>query len=242
MTVVLDIDTTADSGINVRPLARTGENSPARGGTGDLRAGLVKSLFERSGMGIASLDLDLRVQEANADFFGQFGLRPSEAYGQNFADLLHPSVAEHLRRQLAKLVAGKRTRFCDHLVAVRANGTAFSGDLTGILSHGQGGRPEAVIVLVRPEHTHRDTQVVVERGKVLTELDARILEGVAAGVSTVQLANQLYLSRQGVEYHVSAMLRRLKAVNRPALVSRAYALGILSVGSWPPRVLPEYVK
>ncbi|WP_253767244.1 PAS domain-containing protein [Goodfellowiella coeruleoviolacea] len=235
--------------VRTSPQGRAGAEAPTTGSTGDLRAepagrhaGLFKSLFERSGMGIASLDLDLRVQEANADFYRQFGLRPSEAYGCGFTDLLHPSVAENLRRQLAKLAAGKRTRFCDHMVAVRGNGAAFSGELIGIMAHGQDGRPEAVIVLVKPENTGRDNPVVVERGKMLSELDARILEGVAAGVSTVQLANQLYLSRQGVEYHVSAMLRRLKAPNRPALVSRAYALGILGVGNWPPRVLPEYVK
>jgi DNA-binding NarL/FixJ family response regulator len=73
-------------------------------------------------------------------------------------------------------------------------------------------------------------------------MDARILEGVAAGVSTVRLADMLYLSRGGVEYHVSALLRKLKVKNRPALVSKAYSMGIFGVGSWPPRVLPEFLK
>ena len=44
-----------------------------------------------------------------------------------------------------------------------------------------------------------------------------------------------------MEYHVSALLRRFKAPNRPALISRAYKLGILSAGVWPPRIRPEFV-
>lgn len=75
----------------------------------------------------------------------------------------------------------------------------------------------------------------------LTALDVRILEGVAVGTSTVRLAASLYLSRQGVEYRIGLMLRHFQAVNRAALVSRAHSLGVLSVGTWPPRVLPEFM-
>ncbi|WP_405639094.1 LuxR C-terminal-related transcriptional regulator [Streptomyces uncialis] len=76
----------------------------------------------------------------------------------------------------------------------------------------------------------------------LTALDVRILEGVAVGTSTVQLAASLYLSRQGVEYRIGLMLRHFQVANRAALVSRAHSLGVLSVGAWPPRVLPEFLE
>ncbi len=77
---------------------------------------------------------------------------------------------------------------------------------------------------------------------VLSALDAQVLEGVASGESTAQLASRLYLSRQGIEYRVGQMLRRFDAPNRPALVARAHALGMFAAGQWPPRVLPERVK
>ncbi|BAJ33111.1 MULTISPECIES: LuxR C-terminal-related transcriptional regulator [Kitasatospora] len=76
----------------------------------------------------------------------------------------------------------------------------------------------------------------------LTALDVGILEGVAIGIPTVRLAAALHLSRQGVEYRIGLMMRRFQAVNRPALISRAHSLGVLSVGSWPPRVLPEFLE
>ncbi|MFE6748419.1 LuxR C-terminal-related transcriptional regulator [Kitasatospora purpeofusca] len=73
-------------------------------------------------------------------------------------------------------------------------------------------------------------------------MDVRILEGVAVGASTARLAASLYLSRQGIEYRIGLMMRRFEAGNRPELVSRAHSLGVLSVGAWPPRVLPEFVE
>ncbi|MFF7453117.1 LuxR C-terminal-related transcriptional regulator [Kitasatospora sp. NPDC008115] len=76
----------------------------------------------------------------------------------------------------------------------------------------------------------------------LTAVDVRILEGVAVGTSTARLAASLYLSRQGIEYRIGLMMRRFQAANRSALVSRAHSLGVLSVGAWPPRVLPEFLE
>ncbi|KAA2254121.1 PAS domain-containing protein [Solihabitans fulvus] len=203
---------------------------------------MFSTIFERSGMCMARLDPQFRVLDANPDFVRQFDRAPAEMTGRGLLDLMHPSVGDRLGRQLAKLVEGRRSRVSEHVVALRAGGSAFTGELTGVAVQGHDRRTGAIVVLMRPDDQAVPGQVVVDRDRVLTEVDAKILEGVAAGMSTVQLAAQLYLSRQGVEYHVSAMLRKLKAPNRPALVSRAYALGILSVGSWPPKVLPNCVK
>ncbi len=65
---------------------------------------------------------------------------------------------------------------------------------------------------------------------------------MATGSSTIQMATRFFLSRQGVEYHVGRMLRKFKAPNRAALVSRAYSMGVLSPGCWPPHVAQGYVK
>jgi DNA-binding NarL/FixJ family response regulator len=78
--------------------------------------------------------------------------------------------------------------------------------------------------------------------KPLTRMDALVLEGVAAGMSTVQLAAKLFLSRGGVEYHVSALMRNLKAANRSELVSKAYSAGLFSVSSWPPRAITDFAE
>jgi DNA-binding CsgD family transcriptional regulator len=89
-----------------------------------------------------------------------------------------------------------------------------------------------VVVLVKPEHTGDGS---VAHRIPFDEVDARILEGIAAGESGAQLARRLHLSQQGVEYRVGAMIRRLGVHNRASLVSKAYSLGLMDLGAWPPR-------
>ena len=79
----------------------------------------------------------------------------------------------------------------------------------------------------------------METGTGLTEMEARILEKLAVGERTADIARHVYLSRQGVEFHVSKMLQRMRVPNRTALVAKAYSMGIFSVPSWPPKVGAE---
>jgi DNA-binding CsgD family transcriptional regulator len=116
------------------------------------------------------------------------------------------------------------------------SGGEFLADVTGVAVRNPSGALVGVVVFLRR------TSDGGPGGPVLSALDAQVLEGVASGESTVQLASRLYLSRQGIEYRVGQMLRRFDAPNRPALVARAHALGMFAVGQWPPRVLPERVR
>jgi PAS domain S-box-containing protein len=209
---------------------------------------LYRSLFEDSGLGMASLGADLRIRDANPDFVRLFERRSEGVVGRSFFELLHPGSHPVVRRHFERLTDGRRTSFTDRMVALRPCATVFTGEMTGVAVRRGAQRAAAVMMLVRPEKATggatptAGAEAMVDRGRLLTELDAKILEGIAMGMSTVQLAARLYLSRQGVEYHVSTMLRRLKAPNRAALVSRAYATGVLGLGAWPPRVLPEAIK
>lgn len=103
-------------------------------------------------------------------------------------------------------------------------------------------RGETIIVMVAPEPVNQPEATGTRTKKMLTKMDSRILEGVAAGVSTAKLAIMVDLSRGGVEYHVTSLLRKLSAPNRTSLVSKAYAEGILEAGTWPPKVAAEFVK
>ncbi|MET9114428.1 LuxR C-terminal-related transcriptional regulator [Streptomyces longwoodensis] len=133
----------------------------------------------------------------------------------------------------------------------------FHADMTAIAVRGLAGGTSGAVVLLHhpaaaapgpaapapaPMAPPPATRPVTHEGPLLSALDAQVLEGVARGESTVQLASRLYLSRQGIEYRIGQMLRRFDTPNRPALVSRAHALGMFAAGQWPPRVLPERVK
>lgn len=198
--------------------------------------------LEPSDISIVSLDYGLRVLEANGDFIYQLGKTASEVYGQNFGNFVHTSVKQVIMRQLNRLGEGTRDRFSANAVGVYSAGTTLSVDMTGVAVRGDSGQVSKIVLVVQPDRNSESPRPVTDRRKLLSELDARVLEGVAAGNSTVQLASKLYLSRQGIEYHVGAMLRRFKSPNRSALVAKAYSQGILSIGQWPPKVISEYVR
>lgn len=207
------------------------------------RSGIFRSFFDRSGMCVANVDHAIRVTEANAEFSRQFGRSPAELDGRSLCELLHPDLRDEVRERFAELLDERRAWFTEHIMALRpADSSEFNGELTGIAMRDDADRIEGVMVLVRPDAGARKGKSPAGRKAALTDMDARILEGVAAGVSTVQLASMLYLSRGGIEYHVNILLRKLKVNNRPALVSKAYSTGLLCIGSWPPRVHPDYVK
>jgi PAS domain S-box-containing protein len=200
---------------------------------------VLRSFFDRSGICMAWLDNSTRLIEANVDFSRQFGCRPSELYGARFCDLLHQDARARVDEQFTRLLAQQHLRFTEPMITFQSReSTNFSGELTAFAVHGDGGSIESLMALIYSGDG--SGWPPASRKLMLTDLDARILEGVAAGVSTTHLASKLYLSRGGIEYHVDILFRKLKVSNRPALVSKAYCIGLLGHG-WPPHVNPNYL-
>lgn len=203
----------------------------------------TRTVTDQAGLNMAQLDRTLTIRQANEAFFWQFGRSSSELCGRTFSELVHPSVQQPLLRQFSGLIEGRRDRFATDVIAIGPDEETFTVPLTAVMV--RGGLPdESSIMVMMPNRDGEaaESEVVAGRKKLLSEIDARILEGIAAGVSTVPLAARLYLSRQGVEYHVTCLLRKLRVPNRAALVSRAYSMGALKVGVWPPKVVESFVK
>ncbi|MEU8541462.1 PAS domain-containing protein [Streptomyces sp. NPDC048717] len=181
---------------------------------------------------------DMTITAAEADFAARFGLSPGQIYGRALSDLLQAGTPARLRHRFTELSEGRAGWFTERVTGRHATGRVFAADLTAIAVTGPAGTA-GLVLLLRPLG---EADVPGPRGLTLSALDARVLEGVAAGASTVQLAGRLYLSRQGVEYRVGLLLRRFDAPNRPALVARAHTYGLFVPGQWPPQVLPDLVE
>ena len=69
----------------------------------------------------------------------------------------------------------------------------------------------------------------------LTRREADVLELVAEGMSTRDMARSLYVSPQAVTYHIGNLLAKFQCSNRAGLVARAFVTGVL-LATWPPRV------
>jgi PAS domain-containing protein len=196
----------------------------------------LTALLEHSGIGLAVIDLEARISNVNEAFCHQFGLDRHELLEREFTSILHSRCHGRLQQELATL-ASAHAGTVQRSVPLWTVDMEFVGELTGVAIDGmtRRRRMREILILIRPEIMHR-SQGFAAPHKLLTDLDASILEGVAAGKSTASLAAKLHLSRQGIEYHISAMFGRFKASNRTALASKAYVMGMLSVNSWPPQV------
>jgi DNA-binding CsgD family transcriptional regulator len=73
-----------------------------------------------------------------------------------------------------------------------------------------------------------------------TIAELRVLQLVALGLSSREIASRLWVSRQAVTYHIGNLFMKLHADSRAGLVARAYALGIFSPGIWPPAIDATY--
>ncbi|WP_374206262.1 LuxR C-terminal-related transcriptional regulator [Streptomyces roseoverticillatus] len=198
---------------------------------------------DQQGMCVAGLDAALTIQQANQEFFQQFNGSSEQLCGRSIRDVVHPSVQQPLMRQFSHLLEGKHQRFVTPVIAVRpGEESAFTVPLTAIAVSGGLPGTNAVLVMMPTTKGTEETRVITKRKKVLSAMDARILEGIAAGISTIPLSSRLFLSPHGVEYHVTCLLRKLKVRNRTALVSRAYSMGVLKIGTWPPEVVDDFVR
>lgn len=69
----------------------------------------------------------------------------------------------------------------------------------------------------------------------LTARQIEILLLTASGADSTRIARTLKISTYTVNEHLATMLHRADVKNRPELVARSYAAGILLSRCWPPQ-------
>lgn len=183
----------------------------------------------------ARLDASLRFVDADPMFRQMLG---EGVVRRSLGSVLHPGFAEPLRARLTELITGQVNRVTCHAVLVRRDDAPVIVEVTAVSVTSLRG-PACVALAVREEGMR--TSGLPSQPVRLSELSARILEHVAAGMSSAQLARTLFLSKQGVDYHVMSLARKLGAPNRTGMVSMAYAAGVLVAGQWPPKVKPALI-
>lgn len=181
----------------------------------------ISSLFERSSVALAVVAVNGTVREANAALCRLLGRDSSEMVGNALEAL-----------------AGQEVNAL--LTAARGGRSARATVLVPL----PGGLTRLAIATMAPEAdrlTHvlalqPITSVPSTLRRPLSARDSRLLELIARGEDNASIAEQLHLSRQGLDYHIRRLRDRLRAGNRVELVSRAYAIGVLDLSTWPPAV------
>ncbi|MFJ8391047.1 PAS domain-containing protein [Streptomyces sp. NPDC094438] len=75
----------------------------------------------------------------------------------------------------------------------------------------------------------------------ISNLDGKVLQLLALGKSNMEISSEAQLSRQGLDYRLKILRKKLKADSRGALVARAYHTRLLILSEWPPVIDPAKV-
>ncbi|MFC8128275.1 PAS domain S-box protein [Streptomyces sp. NPDC057302] len=190
----------------------------------------LQALRDHSGLPCALLSANGRVVEASAAAAELFHLSLSDLVGRRAHTLLasEPDL-DGLHRRWKGLIARRVRRVETSAVLVDARGLQRRAQLHLTTIGHSAARARHVWAVV----THQS--LAHEAHPSLTAAQIRILSLLAEGSSNGDIATSLKLSRQTVDYHLSRLRHVLGAATRPALVARAYVLGILAPRAWPPR-------
>jgi PAS domain S-box-containing protein len=196
-------------------------------------------LFDQAWLPLARIDLAGRILDGNAAFCQLLGRPLHELRGLTGGELLAPGDRQAMREQWRRLIGGQRTRYRSRVLAVHKDRRLISAIATAWLVRTDGAAPSQAVCSLFPD-ADAPPGDLVPAGLRLSACEAAALEGLARGLSNAELGERLHLSRQGLDYQLVQLRRKLRAQSRCALVARAYVLGVLALAVWPPRVEPWY--
>jgi PAS domain S-box-containing protein len=174
---------------------------------------MLKPVLERVAVPSFALDVRGRVSWLNGAAIELVG----DIRGRAFTIAVAPHDNSRLRRQFARKIAEGSASTFEATLITRNGGLASCG-LSSTALHRDGLVVGVFGVMTRPPQGERPLPIGPER---LTPRQYEVLQLVAAGASTDEIAELLRLSRETVRNHVRAVLRRLEAKNRLEAVAIA---------------------
>ncbi len=193
------------------------------------------SLVDRLVVPASVHDVEGRFVHVNAAAERASGHSKAELLGGHFTDLLHPEAREAVVAQFRRAVErGEPTHFetvfidaAGHLRGVGAQHLPLrDGDtIVGVLILAfDVRRPPAEPIRLRPEPR-------------LTFRQREILELIASGLSTADVARELTLSPETVRNHLRSVFRELGVHNRVEAIVAAQRIGLLAAPPLGPQPL-----
>lgn len=142
----------------------------------------------------------------------------------NIDEFWHPSVSAHLRARSGEAVSWR----------ARAPRPITACAIPFLDEHGT--RIGVAGIALDQSASHADPPARESGSPELGAMTSQVLERLASGESNAEISAGLFLSRQGLDYHLSVLRRKLEVTSRGAIVARAYSLNMFESDSWPPRL------
>ncbi|MFG2127206.1 PAS domain S-box protein [Streptomyces sp. NPDC048751] len=193
-------------------------------------------LFDRVAVPVAVCDVYGAVLLANPAMAAECGTTPGRLRGREVLELFRPQEATQVERIAEALRLRHRSRYQVSVVWRASDGRERYGELTADpVSDTVEETPTLLVMLrVQGDREPRPEEPAVR----VTPVEATILALLAGGATTARAARETGLTADGVTYHLRRLSARWGAANRTELVARAYALGVLATGVWPPLPAP----
>ncbi|MFF9019634.1 PAS domain-containing protein [Streptomyces eurythermus] len=193
-------------------------------------------VFDRVSVPVAVCDVYGQVVLANPAMATECGTTPGRLRGRQVLELFRPQEAGQVERIAEALRLRHRSRYQVSVCWRAPGGAERYGELTADPVSDSAQETPALLVMLRVlgERTAPGSEPAPT-----TEVERQVLALLAGGATTARAARELGLSRDGVTYHLRRLSTRWGAANRTELVARAYALGVLLPGVWPPRARAE---
>ncbi len=159
------------------------------------------------------------------------GTTPGRLRGRDVLELFRPQEATQVERIAEALRLRHRSRYEVSVRWEASGGGERYGELTADPVSDSAKDTPALLVMLRVLGG-RDAP---ERQPVsVAPARAGVLALLAGGATTAQVAKETGLTVDGVNHHLRRLSARWGAADRTELVARAYALGVLTSGVWPP--------
>jgi PAS domain S-box-containing protein len=184
-------------------------------------------------------DVDGRFVHMNAAAERASGSLNAQLLGHHYTELLHPEARESVEAQFRRaLELGVPTDFAT--VFIDAGGR-LRGVRAQHLPLQSGDAIVGVLILAFEVRQPPSEQVGLDPRPRLTPRQREILELIASGLSTAEVARELTLSPETVRNHLRSVFRELRAHTRVEAIVAAQRLGLLAapaLGPQPPDAAP----
>lgn len=188
-------------------------------------------VFDRVSVPVAVCDVYGAVQVANPAMAAECGTTPGRLRGRDVLELFRPQEATQVERIAEALRLRHRSRYQVSVRWQAPDGAQRYGELTADPVSDTVEDTPALLVMLR---VLAEREAHEQRPPQVAPIEARILALLASGTTTAQAARETDLTVDGVNYHLRRLSSRWNAANRTELVARAYTLGVLAPGVWPP--------
>lgn len=188
-------------------------------------------LFDRVAVPVAVCDVYGQVVLANPAMAAECGTTPGRLRGRHVLELFRPQEAGQVERIAEALRLRHRSRYQVSVCWRAPGGAERHGELTADPVSDSVEETPALLVMLRVLGERPAPEPEPVR---VTDTERRVLALLAGGATTARAARELGLTRDGVTYHLRRLSARWNATNRTELVARAYAMGVLATGVWPP--------